>query len=839
MKNIKRKTSITLQIATMIFAVLMLLSSTALAQSTIEVSSASDFGDLKQHPDNDYNLRHLQSVTYILSADISLIKEDHHLLIPSDVVAVVDLNGHTITGYKDKMVFEVYGNLTITDIGKGGKITGDLGVLLANNSTFTMSGGEISGCDYSGVYLSGNNSTFTMLGGEISECGDLGVYLYGNNSTFTMSGGEISGCGGNGVSVDGNNTLFSMSGGTIFGNKKSGVWLVSPSSSFLMSGGSIVGNNSYGVNLSGTFSISGSAVIKDNVEDGTKEGNVYIGGTPSNVYNSSTTTFSISGPLDADADIRVDDKKLNDFIYITIPEGEGSYQYTASDVAKIHNADGSLIGAIVDGKVMLKKPFGDNITVTATQSATYTGNAIAPTISVSDGNTPLAENTDYTIAYLQGASATTEMINQGEYTIKITAKGDYSGEKNVTFTINSKPITADGISVDAISSQNYTGTGITPALTITDGSTPLVLGTDYTVTCTDNINIGTATATITGIGNYTGTIEKTFTILPVPVTVAAEDKTKTFGESDPEFTATVTGLVNNDSPDLITYILTRTEGENVGEYTITAKGDEKQGNYEVRFVDATLTITKATPKYTIPTIAVQPCNTKLADITLPEGFAFAPNSEELTIGENILTLTYNPDENNYETVIGIKVTITVKNHEYGTPTYTWSNDLKTCDAKVVCKNDANHFVTEKATITSKVTTPATTEAKGVTTYTATFKNTLFATQTKAVEDIEKLEPEPEPEPEPQPNPEPQPEPDPQNPSTPVSSIDNGGNNVKGRSYAHTIYIASTPDSQYKIIDLQGRTIKSATTKSSYEEVNINNSGIYVVIINGKSYKVSL
>ncbi len=75
--------------------------------------------------------------------------------------------------------------------------------------------------------------------------------------------------------------------------------------------------------------------------------------------------------------------------------------------------------------------------------------------------------------------------------------------------------------------------------------------------------------------------------------------------------------------------------------------------------------------------------------------------------------------------------------------------------------------------------------------------------------------------------------------TPVSSVDNNGDNVKVWSYAHTIYIASTPDSQYKIIDLQGRLIKLSTTKSSYEEVNINKSGILVVIINGKSYKVSL
>ncbi|MBQ3616774.1 MAG: hypothetical protein II939_01240 [Bacteroidales bacterium] len=92
---------------------------------------------------------------------------------------------------------------------------------------------------------------------------------------------------------------------------------------------------------------------------------------------------------------------------------------------------------------------------------------------------------------------------------------------------------------------------------------------------------------------------------------------------------------------------------------------------------------------------------------------------------------------------------------------------------------------------------------------------------------------------PNPEPQPEPEPDPQNPSTPVSSVDNNGSNVKVWSYAHTIYIASIPDSQYKIIDLQGRTIATSSTTSSLEQININTSGIYVVIINNQSFKVSL
>jgi hypothetical protein len=48
------------------------------------------------------------------------------------------------------------------------------------------------------------------------------------------------------------------------------------------------------------------------------------------------------------------------------------------------------------------------------------------------------------------------------------------------------------------------------------------LGTDYTVAYSNNINVGTATATITGIGNYTGTQDVTFLITDVgPLALSA------------------------------------------------------------------------------------------------------------------------------------------------------------------------------------------------------------------------------------------------------------------------------------------------------------------------------
>lgn len=58
----------------------------------------------------------------------------------------------------------------------------------------------------------------------------------------------------------------------------------------------------------------------------------------------------------------------------------------------------------------------------------------------------------------------------------------------------------------------YTGSPITPAVSVTLKNTQLVEGRDYTLAYTDHTNAGTATVTVTGIGNYIGTAKKTFVI---------------------------------------------------------------------------------------------------------------------------------------------------------------------------------------------------------------------------------------------------------------------------------------------------------------------------------------
>ncbi|MBQ6481419.1 MAG: DUF11 domain-containing protein, partial [Anaerolineaceae bacterium] len=158
------------------------------------------------------------------------------------------------------------------------------------------------------------------------------------------------------------------------------------------------------------------------------------------------------------------------------------------------------------------------------------------------------------------------------------------------------------------------------------------------------INVGTETnrlassAQITNeagkdvTGNYSiNYVNGLLTITPAAVVVKADDKTKVYGDADPELTAHVNGLINEN--DVIEYSLSRAAGENVGNYTITPTGEAQQGNYIVTYETGTLTIT---PKpLTI---------TALSDTKPYDGTALTKNSyikTDLAAGDVISSVTVN------------------------------------------------------------------------------------------------------------------------------------------------------------------------------------------------------
>lgn len=150
------------------------------------------------------------------------------------------------------------------------------------------------------------------------------------------------------------------------------------------------------------------------------------------------------------------------------------------------------------------------VTVAKPENVIYQGAAFTPDILVTDGEKELKKGEDYTLAYRNNVDA-------GTATVIVTGMGDYIGEQEVTFEIKAKSL--DEVNVSEIKEQEYTGEAITPDVTITDREYTLILNQDYQLAYKNNIGIGTATVTITGIGNYTGVFQAQFQIKGETVTV--------------------------------------------------------------------------------------------------------------------------------------------------------------------------------------------------------------------------------------------------------------------------------------------------------------------------------
>lgn len=155
----------------------------------------------------------------------------------------------------------------------------------------------------------------------------------------------------------------------------------------------------------------------------------------------------------------------------------------------------------VEGDATAAATFEDSAT-----SFPYTGEAIEPavTVTLADG-TPLENGTDYTVAY-------TNNVEPGVAQAIITGIGAYTGEQALSFDIVNDNATdiAQLCQIAEIAPQPFTGEPVQPAVALSGQE--LVPDVDYTVSYRNNEAPGTATVVVTGIGAYSGTLERDFFI---------------------------------------------------------------------------------------------------------------------------------------------------------------------------------------------------------------------------------------------------------------------------------------------------------------------------------------
>lgn len=146
-----------------------------------------------------------------------------------------------------------------------------------------------------------------------------------------------------------------------------------------------------------------------------------------------------------------------------------------------------------------------NVTLSQ-QSFVYDGTAKNPAV-IYNGIT-LSENTDYTVKYSNN-------VDVGTVKATITGINNYSGTAVKEFKIT--PIKFDDKKVSVSLEKStfvYNGQSITPVVYVAYNHNYLIQNTDFTATYSNNNAPGVATVKIKGIGNYSGSISKTYNILP-------------------------------------------------------------------------------------------------------------------------------------------------------------------------------------------------------------------------------------------------------------------------------------------------------------------------------------
>lgn len=218
----------------------------------------------------------------------------------------------------------------------------------------------------------------------------------------------------------------------------------------------------------------------------------------------------------------------------------------------------------------------------------------------------------------------------------------------------------------------YDGTAKQPDVTVKLGDKTLIAGTDYNVTYSNNTAVGTATVTISGVGNYSGTITKNFTITAASIKDAKITLSKTSYNYDGKAKKpTVTVKLGNKK--LVKdkdYTITYKNNKNIGTATVTIKG---KGNYTGTLTQ-TFTIkakkgtafTSGSYKYKVTGTSTVAFNgiksTKTTEVTIPKTVKYGGKTFKVT---SIADKALKGKTKVTKVIIGDNVTVIGKNAFYG------------------------------------------------------------------------------------------------------------------------------------------------------------------------------
>lgn len=246
--------------------------------------------------------------------------------------------------------------------------------------------------------------------------------------------------------------------------------------------------------------------------------------------------------------------------------------------ANYNEASGTLTIKIID-----KNTDADTLKIDVPATVTY-GDTVTPSV----GESKPAGAGDVTFKFFDkdGNQVSDQPFPVGKY--KVTASCEdadtiYTAEKE--FEVVARELTEENVTFGE--NLVYTGNELTQTVTVTVGGKELTKDTDYTVTGLTGTEPGSYPVTVTGTGNYTGTVTKSFEIAKADISGATiSDIDSPVGYTGTAYEPEVTVTFNGTELALDTdYTVAYTNNVNAGEatVTITGTGTHFKGSVEKHF----------------------------------------------------------------------------------------------------------------------------------------------------------------------------------------------------------------------------------------------------------------
>lgn len=208
-------------------------------------------------------------------------------------------------------------------------------------------------------------------------------------------------------------------------------------------------------------------------------------------------------------------------INTTVGKSQHVHTTTTTIIPASFEADGSIVTTCADGDLDSTEIISRISSVSLNKTAfSYNGKVQKPSVTAMDANGKVISSDSYTVSYSKADSKAA-----GKYNVIVTFKGNYSGSKTLSYSINAASSSKFKVTA-ANTSFTYNGKVQKPSVTVKDASGKAINSSSYTVSYATSKKPGKYNLKVTFKGNYSGSKTISYTIKPAKASVTTKALSK-------------------------------------------------------------------------------------------------------------------------------------------------------------------------------------------------------------------------------------------------------------------------------------------------------------------------